>query len=88
MTVNGLVMQLKRYIVSMSPIRRRAEIDAKARALIDEHGDEAYYVARALSRDLGQRGRREPEWHAVSRRIAKLTGHVIGVTGADRYPGP
>lgn len=82
------MMKLERYISHLHPARRRAEIDVRARDLIARHGDEAYYVARDLSGRLGLRGQREPEWNAVARRIAKLTGHEIGVSGADRYPGP
>lgn len=88
MSENGLKMQLKRCVAALSPMRRRAEIDAAARALIAEYGSSAYYVARDRSRELRHHGTKDAGWSAVARRIAKLTNHQIGITGSDKYPGP
>lgn len=73
--------------------RRRREaallVERDAQALIQEHGAQAYGVARSRARLIRHGGliddsRPDGHWHAVSRRVADLVGHQIGVDNATR----
>lgn len=64
-------------------------VEADARSLIEDYGDQAYGVARwrALQIDRGKvidDSRPPAHWHAVRRRVAKLTGYVAGIDNATR----
>ena len=67
-------------------------VESDAQALIQEHGVQAYGVARARARQirhgvLVDDSRPEGHWYAVSRRIADLVGHQIGADNATRRLG-
>lgn len=64
-------------------------VDSDAQALIEEHGVQAYGVARSRARQirhgkLVDDSRPAGHWNAVSRRVADLVGHQIGVDNATR----
>lgn len=64
-------------------------VNADAQALIEEHGKQAYGVARWRNHQirhgkLVDDSRPDGRWHAVSRRVADLVGHQIGVDNATR----
>lgn len=65
----------------------RLQIAADASALISQHGESAYFIARDRARDAGTTGDRltRRHWSRVAVRIAKDTGYVIGQKAADRY---
>jgi hypothetical protein len=74
--------------------RRRREtaqlVQADAEALIRDHGQEAYAEARRRERDVvlpdgtTHQGRPPAHWRQVALRVAKRTGHVIGLDTATR----
>lgn len=73
--------------------RRRREgallVERDAQALIQEHGAQAYGIARWRARQiwhgkLVDDSRPSGHWHAVSRRVADLVGHQIGADNATR----
>ena len=73
--------------------RRRREaallVERDAQALIREHGAQAYGVARWRAHQirhgtLVDDSRPAGHWRAVSRRVADLVGHQIGVDNATR----
>ena len=64
-------------------------VEADARALIDQHGIQAYGVARWRAHQVGtgklvDDSRPSGHWRAVSRRVARLTGHEVGLDSATR----
>ena len=65
----------------------RIQVRNDASALIKDHGESAYFIARDLARDAGRVGDRATQrhWSRVAVRIAKNTGYVIGQKAADRY---
>lgn len=73
--------------------RRRREaaalVERDAADLVAEHGIQAYGVARWRAHQVDQGkviddSRPAGHWHAVRRRVAKLTGHQIGLDNASR----
>lgn len=65
----------------------RFQVRDDASALITEHGNPAYYVARDRARDAGKAGDRlaQKHWSRVAVQIAWEIGYVIGEKAADRY---
>lgn len=64
-------------------------VERDAAKLIEEHGVQAYGVAkwRAHQVDRGKLvddSRPAGHWRAVSRRVAKLVGHEVGLDNATR----
>jgi hypothetical protein len=64
-------------------------VESDAQALIHEHGAQAYGVARWRAHQLRHGklvddSRPDGHWHAVSRRVADLVGHQIGIDNATR----
>lgn len=64
-------------------------VESDAQALIQEHGAQAYGVARWRARQirhgsLVDDSRPAGHWQAVSRRIADLVGHQVGADNATR----
>lgn len=81
-------VRVRQWLVRMFSTGRSAEIDAEADRLIAEHGAGAYEVARENARATPRGGSQHRYWSKMASRIAERTGRDIGVTGADRYPGP
>lgn len=65
----------------------RIQVRDDASALIKDHGESAYFIARDHARDAGRAGNRltQRRWSRVAVRIAKDTGYVVGQKAADRY---
>lgn len=64
-------------------------VETDARALIEEHGIQAYGVARWRAHQIGtgklvDDSRPAGHWRVVSRRIATLTGYEVGIDSATR----
>lgn len=73
--------------------RRRREatalVERDATDLVAEHGIQAYGVARWRAHQVDQgkvidESRPGGHWRAVSRRVAKLVGHEVGLDNATR----
>lgn len=66
-----------------------ALVEADAGSLIEIRGAGAYGVTRSRARQIDQgrlvdESRRSGHWRAVSRRVAELVGHEIGLDNATR----
>lgn len=81
--LSGIFAFIRHQVFGAPP---SSEIEDLARALIAEHGDEAYYIARDRSRVRNRSARRK--WSQVASRVADLTGKVIGLRASDRWLEP
>ena len=73
-------------LLCIGPVRDQVERKAAALLSVDERT--AYDVAREEGRRLRGDARQARFWSRVAREIARQEAREIGVSGADRYPGP